>query len=320
MPVARRCESLTLDSSFLINAAMRIFLAGASGFAGVRVLEDLVAAGHEVVALAHSERSLRDIAARFPSVTIVKGDVGLPGDMLRAVPSGTDAIIYLPGLLREFPRKGITFRAVHVEGVRNLLAVAKRSGVTRWIQMSALGAAPNASTEYYRTKWEAEELVRASGLDWTILRPSLIFDDRPRREHNFVAEVAKAIRMTPFVPILGSGKFLFQPVSLDDVSQTIVQSLVKRETIGKIYEIGGPEKMTYRELVLTIARMIGTKKPAVRIPLWLVMLLGRLPWFPISTDEVVMMRDGNYVQDPNEERKWQDEFELPMKRFGNSYP
>lgn len=298
---------------------MNIFLAGASGFVGSRVLADLVSAGHQVTALVHSKRSLEEIARADPKVTVVQGDVSRLDEMLRAVPHSTEAIIYLPGLLREFPRKGISFRAVHVEGVRNLLAAAKQVGATRWIQMSALGAASVSSTSYYRTKWEAEELVRASGLDWTILRPSLIFDDRPRREHNFVQEIAKAIHMAPIVPILGDGKFLFQPVSVDDVSKTIVQVLTKPETIGKTYEIGGPEKISYRELVTTIARAMGTKKPAIKIPLWfitsLARLLGRFPWFPITVDEIAMLQNGNYVRDPQEDQQWRDTFDVPMKRF-----
>jgi len=298
---------------------MNIFLAGASGFAGSRVLDDLVSAGHDVVALAHSERSLEEIARSNPKAKAVKGDVANADDMLRAVPIGMDAIIYLPGLLREFPSKGITFRKVHVDGVKNLLAAAKQSGATRWIQMSALGASQNGSTGYFRTKWEAEELVRASGLDWTILRPSLIFDDRQRHQHNFVDEIAKAIRMSPLVPILGDGKFLFQPVSLDDVSQTIVQSLSKPETIGKIYEIGGPEKITYIELVTRIAQAINSKKPPVQIPLLLISsfarLFGPFSWFPITEDQILMIKDGNYVHDPIEDKKWQETFKLPMKKF-----
>jgi uncharacterized protein YbjT (DUF2867 family) len=127
---------------------MRIFVAGASGFVGSRVLDDLVSVGHEVTALVHSEQSLEEIARANPNVIVVKGDVTSADDMLRAVPRGTEAIIYLPGLLREFQRKGITFRSIHVDGVRNLLAAAKRSGATRWIQMSALGAKPNAKTGY----------------------------------------------------------------------------------------------------------------------------------------------------------------------------
>ncbi|MFI5201723.1 MAG: NAD(P)H-binding protein [Candidatus Kapaibacterium sp.] len=311
---------------------MKILLAGASGFMGERVLKDLLSASHEVTALVHSDRSVSELARSNPRVKAVTGDVTRSSDMLRAMPNGIEAIIYLPGLLRESPREGITFRAVHVEGVRNVLAAAKavgmddRSSTRRWIQMSALGAGPNASTEYYRTKWEAEELVKASSFDWTILRPSLIYDDRPRRQHNFVDEIVKAIRMAPFVPILGNvddrsstGEFLLQPVSVDDVSQTIVQSLAKPETAGNIYEIGGPEKLTYRQVVITIARAMGTKKPAIKIPLGAIMstarLLDRFSWFPITRDEIRMLRDGNYIRDPGEDRKWRETFELPMKRF-----
>jgi uncharacterized protein YbjT (DUF2867 family) len=301
---------------------MKIFLAGASGFVGERVLNDLLSAGHEVTALVHSDRSMEEIAGTKPEVRVVKGDVTRIDQMLRAVPEGTQAVIYLPGLLREFPRQGITFRSVHVEGVSNILTAASQSGATRWIQMSALGAVANASTGYYRTKWEAEEQIRTSGLEWTILRPSLIFDDRPRRQHNFATEIAKAIRMAPFVPILGSGTFLLQPVSVDDVSQTIVQSLLKTETIGKIYEIGGSEKMTYRQVVLLIAHAMGSKKPAIKIPLWSMMFLARLldrfSWFPITRDEILMLRDGNYVRDPAEDRKWREAFELPLKQFSES--
>ncbi len=284
-------------------------------------MDDLVIAKHEVVALAHSNRSLEEIAHAHPKVTVVQGDVSRPEDILRAVPLGTEAIVYLPGLLREFPRKGILFRAVHVEGVRNVIPASMHAGATRWIQMSALGEAPVASTSYYRTKWEAEELVRASSLDWTILRPSLLFDDRPRREHNFTQEIAKAIRIAPIIPILGNGTFLFQPVSVDDVSQTIVQSLTKPETIGTIYEMGGPEKISYRELVSLIARAMDTKKPAVKIPLWfmtsLARLLGRFSWFPITVDEIAMLKNGNYIRDPQKDRQWRDSFDVPMKRFSD---
>jgi uncharacterized protein YbjT (DUF2867 family) len=301
---------------------MNIFLAGASGYVGSRVLSDLVSAGHRVTALLHSNRALEEIAHTNPNITVVQGDVSRQKEMLRAVPNGTEAIVYLPGLLREFPRKSITFQSVHVDGVRNVIAAATQAGAMRWIQMSALGVNLNAPSAYYRTKWEAEELVHASGLDWTILRPSLIFDDRPRREHNFAREIAKAIRMAPVVPMLGNGNFLFQPVSVDDVSQTIVQSLVRKETIGKIYEIGGPETLSYRALVSAIAHAMGSKKPKVKIPLWfmtsLARLLGRFSWFPISTDEIAMLRNGNYVHDPIEDTAWRAAFDLPMKRFSDS--
>jgi NADH dehydrogenase len=300
---------------------MKIFVAGASGFVGEPVVRDLLSAGHEVIALAHSLQSVEALKSIHPGLAAVAGDVANRDAMLRAVPYGTEAIVYLPGLLREFPKKGLTFRAVHVEGVRNLLAAAKQATAIRWVQMSALGADSNPTIEYYRTKFEAEELVKASGLGWTILRPSLIFDDRPRRQHSFVSEVTKAIRSAPFIPILGNGNFLLQPVSVEDVSKTIIESLTKPETMGKIYEMGGPEKLTYREIVLTIARAMGSKKPAVSIPLSAILfaarLFGRFPWFPITADQILMLKNGNFVHDSNEDRIWRETFNLPLKRFSD---
>jgi uncharacterized protein YbjT (DUF2867 family) len=309
--------------SFILDSIkMNIFLAGASGFVGERVLSDVIAAGHSVIAHVHSDRSAKATQDQYPAIRAVQCDMGNSAVVSGIIPERTDAVIWLPGLLRESPKHGQTFERVHIAGVRNLLAEAKRAGVKRWIQMSALGVNANGSTGYFRTKWQAEELVRASKLDWTILRPSLIFDDRPRRQHSFVSEIVKAIRMAPFVPILGKGDFLFQPVSVDDVSQTILQSLTMPSAIGSMYEMGGPEKITYRELARTIARGMHTKKPAVHIPLFLIsafaQLLGRFSWFPITPDEIVMLKNGNYIRDPREDAKWREAFDLPMKRFSES--
>ncbi|MDP4200031.1 MAG: NAD(P)H-binding protein [Bacteroidota bacterium] len=296
---------------------MKIFVAGASGFIGERVLDDLLRTGHDVTAHVHSDASLRALQREHPDLHMVKVDLSKEKEVHGIIAHGTEAVIYLPGVLRE--SKGLTFEGLHVDGVRNLLAEAKMAGVRRWIQMSALGVEPHSNIRYYDTKWRAEVMVRASGLAWTILRPSLIFDDRPRRQHNFVSEVAKAIRMAPFVPILGRGDFLMQPVSVDDVSQTIIQSLTKPETIDKTFELGGPEKLTYKEIVLRIACAMGSKKRAAHIPMWLILgaaqLLQRFSWFPITVDELTMLTAGNYIRDAGCERDWRATFELPMKRF-----
>ena len=188
---------------------MNIFLAGASGYIGERVLEDLVTGGHSVNAHVHSDRSVNAVKKVHPEVRVVQCDMGNPAEVSGIIPNGTEGVVWLPGLLRQALKQGQTFEHVHVAGVRNLLAEAKRAGVKRWIQMSALGAGENSSTAYFRTKLEAEQLVRSSGLDWTILRPSLIFDDRPRVQHSFVSEVVKAIRMAPFVLRVNVAKGMF---------------------------------------------------------------------------------------------------------------
>jgi uncharacterized protein YbjT (DUF2867 family) len=296
---------------------MTIFLAGASGFIGERVLEDLKGAGHRVIAHVHSDRSREAILRQYPDVSVVQADLSDPKQVHGIVPKGTDAIIFLPGVLRE--SKGLSFEGIHVTGVKNLLHEAASIGVRRWVQMSALGAAANGSTIYYRTKWQAEELLRQSGLDITIIRPSLVFDDRPRRQHSFVSEILKAIKQAPVIPILGNGKFLLQPVSVDDVSQTCVQSLSRKETVGKTYELGGPQTMTYTEIVNAIARAANARKPRVHIPIAaitaLATLLDWLPFLPITRDEIRMLTEGNYIRDKEKEREWRQAFDLPLKPF-----
>ena len=298
---------------------MHIFLTGPTGFVGSRVLDDLLSAGHKVTALAHSKRSRAELQRLYPQVALVIGDASKAEDIRGIIPPGTDAVLYLPGLLREFPKRGATFQAVHVEGVRNLLGEAKRAGVRRWIQMSALGVSADASTGYFQTKWQAEQLVRQSELDWTILRPSVIFDDRPSKQINFVGELAKVIAITPIIPVFGDGQYRMQPVSVDDVSQTTVQSLVKPETIGKTYELGGPEKLLYVQILRLIARSLGKRRRLIHIPFWIVepmaALLQGFTFFPFTLDQLTMLKEENIIHDPDKEPEWRVTFDLPLKQF-----
>jgi NADH dehydrogenase len=232
---------------------------------------------------------------------------------------GQEAIIYLPGLLREFPSKGITFQKVHVDGVRNLLAIAKESGVQRWLQMSALGTTAEATTGYYKTKWQGEQLVQNSGLDWTIFRPSVIFGSEPTKRITFAGELAHAIKVAPFLPIFGNGKYRMQPVSRDVVCGAIVKSLAQPETIGKIYELGGPEKLTYIEIMRGIAQAMGKPKPAVYIPFWpvemMAALFDRYKFFPLTRDQLVMLKNENIVKDPAREREFETTFHPSQPTF-----
>ena len=140
---------------------MRVLLVGASGFVGSRILEDLLAAGHQVVAVVHSDRSRKEIESRHPGTPAMIADVGDLASVRRIYPRGTEAVLYLPGLLREFPSRGITFDAVHVGGVRNLLTVAAESGTTvRWLQMSALGTREDAADHRRRAVPPAAGLAR----------------------------------------------------------------------------------------------------------------------------------------------------------------
>ena len=300
---------------------MKILLAGASGFVGTEVTKVLVERGHDLTVLLHSDKAVAHFNTLFPKVSTVVVDVTNPASVheLAGKIAAPEAIIYLPGLIREFPSKGITFQGVHVEGVRNLIALAQKLGVKRWLQMSALGAAANSTTGYFKTKWEAEQLVRASKLDWTIFRPSVVFGEEPTTQMNFVGELAGVIRSAPFIPVFGDGKYRMQPIALSVVAKAFVDALELPAAIGNSYDLGGPDKIEYTYIMKMIAHALGKKKPVLHIPFFFIEilagLLGGFSFFPISRDQLTMLKLENIVPDPAQERAFKATFNPRQTRL-----
>lgn len=194
---------------------------------------------------------------------------------------GQEALIYLVGIIRE--RGDQTFRQAHVEGVRHSLAAAKAAGISRFVHMSALGTARGTGSRYYETKAEGEELVQASGLDWTILRPSLIFG----RGDEFFGGILKGLVTAPlpFIPLIGDGRFVFRPIWVGDVARAFEQALNRPQTIHRSYNLVGPKEYTFRELLLLVRDTLGSRKPLLSIPLtlmdWVVPLISPCPLAPL---------------------------------------
>ena len=195
---------------------MKVFVTGGTGFVGNEVLRQLVAAGHAVRALVRPG-SEEKLAVR-DKVEVHHGDVTEPEGLDEAL-AGCDAIIHLVGIIREFPSRGITFERLHVEATANVLAAARDQGVSRYLHMSSNGTDPTSTLGYHRTKWQAEEAVRASDLDWTIFRPSLIFG----KGGEFVTMLADLIRKMPMVPVIGDGRYRMQPVAVTEVAASFVR-------------------------------------------------------------------------------------------------
>jgi len=267
---------------------MRIFLAGGTGFVGGHVRRALLARGHSIRLLVH-KRS----AGSAPGVEEFEGDATLLPSFAAAA-SGFDATINLIGIIREFPQRGVTFERLHVEATRNMVCAARNAGVRRHLQMSALGTCAGAGTGYFRSKFRGEQEVRDSGLNYTIFRPSLIFGPKD----DFVNKLAGLLRVLPALPVIGDGEYLLQPISADDVARCFVDALEKPETVGQTYELCGPDRMSYNELLDTLSRVLGKKGVLkVKNPLGLMRLvvpvLQHLPFFPISTDQIEMLVQGN---------------------------
>lgn len=265
---------------------MKVLVTGASGFVGTRICEQLVTAGHEAVGLSRSS------TAQMPrGVTSVQGDV-VSGTGLAEAFAGVDAVIHLVGIIRE--RGDATFERVHVQGTRNALAAAEAAGVRRFVHMSALGAGSGSGSAYHASKAQAEELVRASGLEWTIMRPSLIFgvgDDF------FAGTLRQLVTLPPLIPVVGTGEYLFRPVWVGDVAAAFIRALERPATIGQVFELVGPQEYTLRELLLLVRDAFQLRKPLVNVPLPLmrlgVALFGLLPNPPITHDLYLMLLAGN---------------------------
>jgi NADH dehydrogenase len=276
----------------------RVFVTGGSGFVGQSVLEELLSRDVEVTALVN-RAGLGPLASRVRTVNASLFDAGA----LAAAMTGCDAVVHLVGIIMEKPSAGVTFERIHVDGTRGVIGAARAAGVRRLVHMSALGTRPGAPSTYHQTKHQAEELVRASGLDWTILRPAMIHG--PRGEFTRMqAQWAKRHAMPfLFMPYFGrgvlglSGAGRLQPVYVGDVARAFVDALDNPKAIGQSYDLAGPDVLTWPELHRTVAQAVTGKPRAVLpLPAWYAKALARLvpaSLLPFNRDQVVMSQEDN---------------------------
>jgi nucleoside-diphosphate-sugar epimerase len=289
---------------YIGRVSVQVFITGGTGYIGRQVIRDLAAAGHRIRAFIRSGSEENLPLECRPLISIVSGDIQKP-ETLRGSMDGCDVVIHLPGLIREFPRRGITFRGVQYEGSKNVINEACRSGVQRLLLMSANGVRAGAPTEYYRTKWMAEEYLRQSTLEWTIFRPSVVFGHEDEGYENFVTALIDQLRMLPFiVPVPGNGRFMFQPVSVRNLSEGIVKSANGQTGIGRIYEVGGIERFSFDEMIDHVAEKLRIRKIRIHQPMSLLRfvarIFGRYSFFPISDDQLVMLLEGNVTDQQGE--------------------
>lgn len=275
-----------------------VLVTGASGFVGSYVVPALLERGHRVVALVRSDEAAAEVRARLgpdgaAAVELRRGDVTERASLAAAF-AGVDAIVHLVAIPRDWDG-GASLRLVNTEGTRNVIAAMRDAGVRRLVHQGALGVVDDPELQYASSKAKAERLVAESGLDWTILRPSLLFGPRD----GFFNIVASLVRFSPgTVPIAGSGASRFQPLAVVDEARIVADVLERTDTIGRTFELGGPRWWTYREIVAEVIRAMGAHRVVVPMPVPLVAAVARtaeslrLP-FPVASDQLRQLRLDN---------------------------
>lgn len=276
---------------------MKVLVTGATGFVGREIVRQLHEAGHAIRILVRNCSSPRaqEASSRCGAETH-------PGDVLDAASldgalSGTDAVIHLVGIISEVGDS--TFENVHTRGTGNIVAAARQTGVRRFVHMSALGTRPNAASRYHQTKWAAEELVRHSGLDFTIFRPSLIYGPQDQ----FINLFSRIIRLSPIVPLMSSPRARFQPVPVEAVAAAFVRSLAAPKSLGQTYDLCGPEALTLSEIVDRIQDVMQRRRLKFQVPLGLARCQAVLLEFtfrrllrkasPLNRDQLIMLQEDN---------------------------
>ena len=284
---------------------MRVALIGGTGFVGAYLVDALLDAGHEPSLLVRpgSEGKVR----RPDPCRIIGGEVADSG-ALRKLLDGADTVIYNIGILRAFPRQGITFEKLHHEGAARAMDLASECGVSRFLLMSANGVR-KGGTPYQHTKALAEAHLVASGLDYTIFRPSVVFGD-PHGTMEIATQLCRDMIRVPLPAVgfhnglvPGKNPVVMSPVHARDVADAFVGSLADETTFGKVIEIGGPEILSWPEMLARIAAAVGKRKLVLPMPIGLMKfgatLLDWLPFFPVTRDQLAMLAEGNIA--PSEE-------------------
>ena len=244
------------------NSSKTVAVTGATGFVGRHVVRELLSRGHAVRALGRSHETAREVLPRDPRLTFVEGNI-LDAKTLPELLRGADSCIHLVGIIRE-AGGGQTFGRMHVDATREAVEACRAAGISRFLHMSALGASPEGPSKYQKTKWEGEQIVRRSGLGWTVFRPSIIDGAGSEFIRMFKGMCAGQeapyyflpyfVRPAPAdkrVPLGGQGweSAKIQPIAVEDVAAAFAEALTRPVTIGEVYNLVGPDVLDWPEML-----------------------------------------------------------------------
>ena len=281
-----------------------ILVTGASGFVGRHVVQALLAAGKDARALVRDPKKSAALGCE-----LVDGDMTDAASLRRAV-EGVEAVIHLVAVRQGKEEK---FQRVMVQGGQDLLDAAREAGVRRFVLMSALGTREENVdvVPYFRAKWEVEQLVKSSGIDHVIFRPSFIFGS----DGGIIPTFRKLVKLAPVTPIIGSGERRIQPIWVDDMAAYFVKALDLDAATNRSFEIGGPEALTWNAFWARYRQALGVRRrPTIHVPLGLMrvnaLLTERLPGdIPLTRDLLTMLEHEDNVVENDEAVQT---FQLPL--------
>lgn len=273
---------------------MRVLVTGGSGVVGKMAVTALIARGHAVRLLSrHAEAD----AAQWPRGVEARNASVADAGQIRGAATGCDAVLHVAGIVAESP-PDVTFVNTNVEGTRNLLRETERAKVGRFLYVSSLGADRGAS-EYHRSKYAAENLVREFPGVWIILRPANVYG--PGDE--VISLLLKMMRTLPVIPFVGSGDQPFQPLWADDLGEALAQAVERTDLKGRVLELAGGEETSVRDVLDRFEKITGKSPPRLRVPQMLAGPGARAAEMlglelPVTAGQLQMMEEGSVIANP----------------------
>jgi uncharacterized protein YbjT (DUF2867 family) len=240
-----------------------ILVTGGTGFLGTPVVEQLVVNQHPVRVFTRGAEDWRTTDGldhlRQVGVEVFLGDLRDPYRVQKAL-QDIQVVINLAGIMRSGPDQ--TYQELHIDALKELVALCEKQKIRRFIHVSCAGATTGSDSEYYRTKAEGEDIVRAGDFHWTVFRPSFMFGN------SFVITdiLLPMVKKLPVVPVIGGGLAEIQPIFLYDVASCIIQSIFNQQTSGQTYDLVGPASYSVMQIIELMAEQLGSKKPVVTVP------------------------------------------------------
>jgi NADH dehydrogenase len=273
-----------------------VTLIGGSGFIGRHMVRALAKRGYRIRVACRRP----DLAGHLQplgvlgQIVAVQTNVRYPASLAAAC-QGAHAVVYLPSTFNEK-----LYEATNVFGAQAAAKAARAAGAALYLQVSAVGADAQGLSAYSRTKARGEAAARAAFPGAIMLRPSIVFGP----EDGFFNKFAGMARLSPFLPLIGGGETRFQPVFVGDVAEAAVRLIDAGAANGKTYELGGPERVSFKSLMQFTLQTIGRKRLLLPLP-WpvahvLAIITGMLPGAPLTVDQVEMLKTDNVVGDDAE--------------------